>query len=268
MNKLAIILFIVMCCITSIFSQKVEMNPLAANESQLLKKLKSLRQSTPNLKPDEFVKKANEMLGEEALDFFLSLDSVTCAKVKAAYAAQTDKSKPLKLSANLQSSGAEKAKIALPDPIFDLDYCTGCYLKFALLEITDQHFVTKVMGHNIKLDLPAGIDATEAWLVDPTNSSNILKRWRIPSRLTPIGVSYDENVLYLDLNIPELTDISLAVFTEGTFEFATRTEAEDGGKGELANETLHNERKKMVFNRWKKKYVVSFGQTCVPQARK
>ncbi len=259
---------IVILLLFSLFStlaangQKVVMDGFSANESQLLKKLKAIKQTDSTAKAADLVAKGNQLIAEEGFDFFLVLESGNCAKIRAAFDAQQDKSKPLKLSANLQSSGADKAKIGLPDPIFNLDRCTGCFLKFAVLEITDTHLVTKVQGANIKFDRPVGIFGTEAWLLDPADNAKILKKWRIPSRLTPIGISYDANVLYLDLNVPELRDISLAVFSEGTFEFAPRSEAEEGGKSELKKDSPTAARRQMLMKNTDKTFLVSYEPPC------
>jgi hypothetical protein len=243
-------------------AQQVSMNAFAASESLLLKKLVTLRKAQPSLKAEEVAAKANEMLATDGLDFFLMLDSATCTKVRAAYEAQKDRSKPLKVTATLQSSGADKAPITLPEPMFDLDKCRGCYVRFALLEISNNYFVTKVMGANIKFDLPPNLTSTEAWLVDGADALKPVKRWRIPSRLVPISLSHDDNVLYLDLNIPELKDISLAAFGEGVFEFSTRSEAEAGTKA-VPVPVADGGRKRITFTRYGKTSTVSYEQTCL-----
>lgn len=264
--RIAALLFLlaVVCGSATVgFGQQVSIDAFSANESQLLRKLKVIKQSDPAVKAGDLVAKGNQMIADEGLEFFLMLDPANCAKVRAAFDAQKDKSKPLKLSANLQSSGAEKAKIALPEPIFDLDKCSGCFLKFAVLEITDTHLVTKIQTANIKFDRPANIPGTEVWLSDDKDATKILKKWRIPSRLKPIGISYDANVLYLDLNIPELKDISLAVFSEGTFEFAPRTEAEEGGKTEIQKtDPSSPTRKRLLMKNTDKSFLVSYEPPC------
>ncbi len=93
-----------------------------------------------------------------------------------------------------------------------------------------------MLGHNIKFHLPVNFVVSEAVLVDEKDLGTIKKKWRIPFRSVPLGVSYDENVLYFGLFEPELKDISLAVFGEGVFQFATRDEAESNGKGTLLKE--------------------------------
>jgi hypothetical protein len=145
--------------------------------------------------------------------------------------------------------------------MFDLDKCSGCYVRFALLEISDNYFVTKVMGANIKFDLPPNLTSTEAWLVGGADAVKPVKRWRIPSRLVPISLSHDDNVLYLDVNIPELKDLSLAALSEGVFEFATRSEAETGTKA-VPSSDPNGSRKRIAFSRYGKSSTVSYEQPC------
>lgn len=62
-----------------------------------------------------------------------------------------------------------------------------------------------------------------------------------------------------------MKDLSLSVFQEGVFEFATRTEGEDGGKGVIqkaSSETPPGARTRVVFNRWEKKYTISYEAPC------
>lgn len=238
------------------------MDAFAASESQLLRKLRAAKQADPTIKAADLASKGNGLIADEGLDYFLALDSATCSKIRAAYDARKDKSKPLKLSANLQSSGADKAKISLPDTIFDLGGCSGCFVKFAALEITDAHFVTKVQGANVKFDMPGGIFATETWLLDSNDTSKTLKKWKIPSRLTPVGISYDGNVVYLDLNIPELKDITLAVFGEGVFQFAPRTDFADVTTEPLKDDRPASTRKQLRMKYDDKQFVVSYQSAC------
>jgi len=49
----------------------------------------------------------------------------------------------------------------------------------------------------------------------------------------PIGVTFDDKVLYLGNNELDLYQLSLAVIGEGVFQVAAREKAEAGGKGSI-----------------------------------
>jgi hypothetical protein len=123
-----------------------------------------------------------------------------------------------------------------------------------------------MLGTNIKFHKPTNFVASEAYLVNEKDLSLIKTKWRIPYRADPIGISYDGNVLYLPLLDPELKEISLAVFSEGVFQFATRSEAEASGKPNPildfpkvpANPNLAYVR----FDYRETKHVIKFSKTC------
>jgi hypothetical protein len=123
----------------------------------------------------------------------------------------------------------DAASLALPEARFS--DCGRCYMLMPLLQITSADFVTVVLGQNIRFHLPSNFESSEVVLVDSKDKSTIRRKWRVPSKMEPVGVSYDENVLYLAFNEPELSDLSLQIFGEGTFQIGTRAEADEGGKG-------------------------------------
>jgi hypothetical protein len=172
-------------------------------------------------------------------------------------AAQKDPSMPMRISGKLNSVDADGASLALPEPHFASKACGDCFIKLPVLEITDKTFVTIISGRNIKFHLPPNFYANEVRLVDTADASKTKQKWRIPFRSTPIGISFDENVLYLGFDEPELNDLSLLVFGEGVFQIGTRAEAEDGGKGKSdpVSQTLK-------FDRWQKTFVVTYTPKC------
>ena len=239
------------------------LSPFSTNESALLREIKTFRLAEPALPTEQFVARANSLLSSMGIEYYLQIDRATCDKLLAERA--KDLKKKVNLLATLQSVGGEKTKLSLPEPLFELTGCPGCFLRFAMLELTSDTFVTKVQDHNIKFALPSGVVSTQVWLVDPANEANILSLWRIPGRLMPIGVSHDQNVLYLGFDDPVLKDLALSVFTEGTFEFTSRAEAETGGIGVQLVRSERDKttgRARIEFNRWKKRLVVSYPATC------
>jgi hypothetical protein len=100
--------------------------------------------------------------------------------------------------------------------------------------------------------------------MDPKDPTAVKRKWLIPFRAKPIGVTFDENVLYLAFNDPELKDLSFLVFGEGTFEISTRKDAEEGGVGKVI-ETGASPAKQIRFDRWKNTYLVNFKSVCSKQ---
>ena len=93
----------------------------------------------------------------------------------------------------------------------------------------------------------------------------IKRKWRLPFRTIPVGVSSDENVLYLGFDEPELAGLSLMIYSEGVFQFATRAEAELGGKGTPESPTPGGaapQVKYIRFNRWGSTYIVRYPPPC------
>lgn len=256
--------FVIMVLTTvSIAGQQVKFSPFSINESVLLREIKTARTANPKITPEQLAAKSNEMLQKMGLEYYLQIDPSICDKLNAERAKHPKR--PVRLLANLQSVDGDRAKLAVPEPLFELGGCAGCFLRFALLEMTADTFVTKVQGYNIRFALPSGVRATRIQLVDPMNETNILAIWRIPVRWVPIGISYDENVIYLSFDDADLKDLALAVFTEGTFEFVTRTEAEASGKPvdlQRSDADKANGRARREFDHWKKKFVLSYPVDC------
>ena len=76
-----------------------------------------------------------------------------------------------------------------------------------MLQMADTDFITVIAGRNIRFHLPSNFYTSEARLVEPNEHSKMKRKWRIPFRGTPIGVSHDENVIYLAFFEPELADL-------------------------------------------------------------
>lgn len=244
--------------------QMVSMMPFGVQESALVEQIKSLRSSNPKITVTELAKSANELLAKNGIAFMIYFDAATCQKIRAVKQSQKDPSAPIKLGASLQSVGAQKASLALPQPILTTPQCGNCYVELPILEMTDTEFVTLIQGHNIKFQLPPNFSVNRAYLLDRNDTAKKIRTWRIPRRATPIGVSYDQTVVYLGFENPELSPLSLAVFDSGVFEITTRTEAEEGGPGKADKSIKTDEPDNQVinFNRWETQFFVSYKPPC------
>jgi hypothetical protein len=246
----------------AISGQKVGIDPFLVKSSTFVEQLKVLKNSNPKQSPEDLAKAANLLLDKTGISFVMSFDAKTCERLRTAKAAQKDPSLPLKLNGKLSSVDAEGASLAFPEPHFATIGCGDCFVELPVLEITDKTFVTVINGRNIKFHLPSNFLVNEARLMDAKDSSLIKTRWRIPFRSSPIGVSYDENVLYLGFDEPELAELSLMVFGEGVFQVGTRTEAEEGGKGTAEPMPANAIYRTVKFDRWQRSYVITYKPKC------
>jgi hypothetical protein len=242
--------------------QNVSFAPLSVTRSTFIDQLKVLKSSNPKQSPEDLAKAANLLLDQTGISFVMSFDAKTCERLRTAKAAQKDPSTPLKLSGKLNSVDADGASLAFPEPHFSAIGCGDCFVELPLLEITDKTFVTIIKGRNIKFHLPSNFLVNEVRLMDQKDPSLIKTKWRTPFRSTPIGVSYDENVLYLAFVEPELNDLSLMIFGEGVFQIGTRAEAENGGKGKLEPTPVDAVYGTLKFDRWQRSYVVTYKPKC------
>jgi hypothetical protein len=207
------------------------MNPFTIGTPTLVSDLKALRKSDTKMTAEGFAKAANELLGKRGLPFNFVIDTKTCEKIESAWAARKPTDPPLTMSVSLQSVDGERASLRLPEPGKTGD-CIKCFVSLPALEVTSVDFVTLIDGRSIKFQQPANFLVDEATLLDTANFTSVKKRWRIPHRGLPLGVSYDENVLYVAFSDPDLKDLAIAIFGEGTFEITTRADAESSGPAE------------------------------------
>ncbi len=152
----------------------------------------------------------------------------------------------------------------MPEPKFASVDCGNCFVEMPAFEVTENDFVTLLSSQKIKFHLPGNFYVNEIQLLDTNNRTTIKRKWRVPYRSLPIGISHDENVIYLGFDDLELAGLSIAVFGEGTFQICTRDEAEDGGKGKIESNIKGSDPAFQLvrFDRWKNTYVVRFKPPC------
>lgn len=262
--RISLVVGLIVCAIASeAVGQQFKAGRFTVEGSRFVTLVKDLRASNPKITPAALAEAANSILDKTGMPYAVSFDAATCERLGKIKAAQKDPNAPLALGATLKSVDAEGASLSLPEPVFAPGDC-GCYVELPLLQVTDKDFIAIVSGRNIKFHLPSNLNTYEAVLLDGKDRMTVKRRWRIPFRGLPIGVSHDENVLYLGFEDPALGDLSLAVFVEGVFQVATRAEAEEGGKGKLLEP--HGLDRLVKFDRWGNTYLVKFRDACSEEA--
>ena len=259
-TSIAFLVFFTFACCVAGSAQQYKPAPLAVQRSAFIDRLKALRTANPKMPMAEFIAAANSLLDKHGIGFAVSLDAATCGRIRKVKEQQKDPSASLTLGATLRSVDAEGATLTLPEPKFPSGDC-GCYIELPLLQITDKDFITVIRGRNIGFHLPTNFSSAQAELIDAKDNT-VRRKWRIPFRSVPIGVSHDGNVLYLAFDEPELSDLSLLVFGEGVFQIGTRAEAEEGGKGKLGETAPTVGYRYINFERWGNSYLVRFTELC------
>lgn len=238
------------------------LKPFSIDTSPLMIELRTLKASRPEMTPDDEAKFANELLEKDGMSYTFYFDPATCEKISKAYAATKPGDRPPTIKATLKSVGGETAALLFPPP--DPKSCTPCSVSLPALQVTAVDFITKISERNIKFYLPNGFTTEQVQLLDTNDMDKVKQTWRVPFNAVPLGVLYDENAIYLAMPNPELIDLSLLVFDDGTFQFATRKEAEANGKssrstpGKIVDQT-HNY---LTFQNRDKKQVVRYSKAC------
>jgi hypothetical protein len=238
------------------------LKPFSVNSSPLTIELKTLKASKPNMSPDEFVIAANELLDKDGVGFTFYFDTATCDKIDKAFASKKPGGPPPVLKATLSSVGGEKAGLLLPPP--DPMSCVPCSVTLPVLQVTSSDFITKISDRNIKFVMPPEFTTDQVQLLDATDVTKVKQTWRIPFKAQPLSVLYDENAIYLGFPERELSELSLLVFDDGTFQFATRREAETIAKGVAFDSSKMNDQSHsyMLFQNREKKQLVRFPKSC------
>lgn len=244
--------------------QQVKMSALPVTRSDFVDKLKKLKASNPKATTEELLAAANDLVDKDGIPFAISFDAATCERLRKVKEQQKDPNAPLRLGATLKSVDADGAALSLPEPKFAAKECGDCFVELPLLSVTDKDFITKVLGQNIRFQLPANFFTNDVLLLSDDGKA-IKRRWRVPFASVPIGVSYDENVVYLSFPETELSDLAIAVFGEGVFQISSRSEAEASGKASALTESFTAGQNKLSiakFQQWEKKFLIAYKPPC------
>ena len=246
--------------------------PFSLTPSTIIDQLKRIKAATPKILSKEFAATANSLLDAEGLNFIVAFDAATCQKIELAKKNLKNPNDPLNLRAALKSVNGEPANLQLPEASFAKTECGSCFVSLPLLEATPKDFVIKVLGRNIKFHLPQNFVINEAALVEDDGMAVVTTKWKIPFRTTPLTVSEDGNVLYLGFAEPELKDLALIVFGEGTFQFIDRKEVDSERKGILMKDTPKDPNNPnlsfLKFENARAKHIVRFPTNCGDQTLK
>lgn len=263
------IVFVITGIVFPITAQQVTVAPFSLAPSTILNQLKKIRAANPDIPSKEFAAKANSLLQTEGLNFVIAFDAATCQKIELARKNLKNPNDPLNLRAALRSVDGEPANLRLPEASFDKAECGSCFISLPLLEVTAKDFVVKMMGRNIKFHLPQNFVINEAGLISGEGDSAALTRWKIPFRTTPLTVSEDGNVLYLGFSEPELKDLTLIVFGEGSFQFAERKDADLERKGQPLKDAPTDPNVSFLkFDNTRAKHIIRFPLSCANQTLK
>ena len=231
-----LIMLMSVCCIgifASLSFGQAAINPFDISPSTFFTEITKLRKSTPDLKPDELAKQANEIMNRDGFPFKFSLSDTACASIEKSIKDSKDTNANANLRTKLQSVGGAMTSLVIPPANFSDSECGRCSVTLPVLEATDANFVTLIMGRNINFVRPAVMSLSKIELVDESDKKTVKRTWLVPFHGKPIGISFDGNVVYLGFPDTELKDIALAVFGEGVFEVTTREEAESSGRGTI-----------------------------------
>ncbi|HQU86740.1 MAG TPA: hypothetical protein PKY59_26645, partial [Pyrinomonadaceae bacterium] len=245
---------------TKAFQAKIA--PFAIDKTDLVAELKDVKTKNPKISVQDFAKTANSLLETKGLNFKVGFDAGTCQKIEQVKKAQKDQSAPLNLKTTLKSPLGEAASLILPDPVFADSECFACSVTIPMQEITAQEFVTMVRGNNLKFYLPSNFLLSEVFLVDEKDLSTVQKKWRIPFKTQPLALSFDARVLYVGFDEPELSDLTLAIFVEGTFQFYPKSDLKTERKGTLLKDKNVPNFGFIKFSDGKSNHVLKFPTKC------
>jgi hypothetical protein len=255
------------CILAAVFAvgvrgQQVTFDAFPVEPSKLIPDLIRLRTEQPDLKPDEFAKRAKQLMQTSGLPFTFSFNDATCDSIAGAMKRSKLPADQQTLRIKLRSKDGTETNLKIPPADFETGECAKCSVTLPILEATDKTFITIVMGQNIGFERPGGFELSKIALIDDQKQPQIEREWLVPFRTKPIGISFDGRIIYLSFKEAELADIVLAVFSEGVFEIVSRAEAGSIGK-QKKNVAENNSRFEYVeFDRNNKKFVLRYPSDC------
>lgn len=216
--------------VAAVFGQQVTMDALRVNTSDLIPELVRLKKEEPDLKPDAFAKRANKLMQVSGFPFTFSFSDTTCDAIARSLKNSKLPVDEQTLKIKLQPLSGPVTSLEIPPADFDSGECSKCSVTLPVLEATDTTFITIVMDQHIGFQRPGGFELSKIALVSGQERQRIEREWRVPFRTKPVGLSFDGRIIYLPFTEPELSDLALAVFSEGVFEIVQRSEAGAAGK--------------------------------------
>ena len=219
LNTLLIVFFL-----SSVINAQAKIDAFQIRNSKLFNEIVNIKLQNPKISPNELAERANTLLQKDGINFVFAFDQPTCQKILTAQQKQKDKSQSLKINAQLKSVDAEPANVALPDISFDQSECGRCFVQLPVFEFAGKDFITSVQETNIKFFTPPNFIFNEVSLFDNKNPLAVVRKWYVPFRAVPLGVSDDDKLLYLDLPNKELNDLALVIFDNGGFQIYPKSD--------------------------------------------
>jgi len=213
---------LLLCGLVTIDAQ-FSMSAFESKPSDLLVQVDAIKNSAPSVSPDELARRANELLAATGFTYSMILDASSCDQLKALVNTQLEAKKNPQIVMKLPSIGGDTAAIVVPQPKFPS--CGPCTIDLPIVELTGDTFVTILLGRNVKFAKPMWMSSYKVSLEGTPSRS-----WHVPFAGQPIGLTEDREVVYMPLPEPDLKELSLAVFSSGVFQIATRAEADSTGK--------------------------------------
>ena len=260
------IFFLTLLLSTTIFGQQVRINPFAVTASDIFEDLKQFKNSKSNITPEELSKQGDDLIAAKGLNFVFSFDADICRKVTDARQQQKDKTKPVRLNAQINSVEGDIANITLPEIRFEAGGCGKCFVRMPLAEFNDKEFVSFVQDRIVRFYTPKNINYEEVKLVDTQNLSTVVRTWKVPFRSTPLGISDDGKMIVLNPPFDEFKEIALLVYDDGTFRFYPKKDLDltaksdvlktVAGQNDSANTSL------IAFSKESFRHVLKFNTNC------
>jgi len=227
------LLILIVC---AAFGQQGKVNPFSIKPSTILEDVRNLKIQNPKITPEDLVEKANALLSAHGFNFIFDFDPNTCQKIADARKNPKFADSPIRLNARLDSFDGETTQVILPESQTEKSECGICSVSLPVLEIAPTYFITTIQNRNIKFHTPPNFFVNEIFLVEPKFPNTIVRSWKIPARLTPLSISEDGKIIFLDLPSPELKDLVLSVYDNGALLFYAKSEIDLESKAVPAND--------------------------------
>lgn len=265
-KSLFVICLTLLFSIITSFGQQVQFSAFQVKSSTLFEDLLKYKAENPKATPTELAAQANGILQKKGLNFIFAFDQNVCQQVLDAQQKQKDKSQPVKLNATLNSVDAEVAKIILPDISFDKSECGRCFIQMPLMEFSGKDFITPVEARNIKFHTPSNFLFNEIALVSEKNLSTAIRKWQVPFRTSPVGISDDGKLLYLELPHTELNELTLIIYDNGAIQFYPKKELDLSAKSselkDISKESVLPNTAFVKFTKGEKSQVLKYNTDC------
>jgi len=241
------------------YGQKATMG-FAADYSDIFERLAEKKTANPKIKPDELVVFANDLLALKGLNFEFELDQSVC-NIVAERRKKLKPGEPDKISGRflLQPKTGNATNVFIPNILPSA--CGKCFATLPVIAADATEFIVLIQNRNIGFLRANGLYLNEVALLDNKDTNKVVRRWTIPFRSIPLGVSPDGTRLYLPLPSKNFDELALVFYENSVIEFVQRADAElnekpSEVKGSLALLKL------LSFGTDEKKRILRYAEPC------